>query len=130
MDEPKWIRLELALAAHERQLAQHGGISGVRDRGLLQSALMRPRNLFAYTTDADLAKLAASYAGGIVRNHPFLDGNKRTALVVCRTFLFINGYQLVASQAEKAQQVLKLAASEIAEDEFAEWIRSRLKPRA
>ena len=127
MNEPKWIRLDLALIAHERQLGRHGGISGVRDRGLLESAMMRPKNVFAYASPAaDLATLAASYANGIVRNHPFLDGNKRTGWTVARAFLLINGFEIDATQDEKANAVLQLAASEMSEEEFATWLRQRL----
>jgi death-on-curing protein len=128
MTEPKWIRTDAVLAAHAKQLARHGGIEGVRDQGLLESALSRPRNLLAYGAP-DLPALAACYAAGIVRNHPFLDGNKRTALAACRAFLFINGFNIVASQDEKAEHVLRLAASELSEEEFARWLRSCLQPR-
>lgn len=127
MNELKWIRLELAILAHEKQLSRHGGISGVRDRGLLESAMMRPKNIFAYTaTAADLATLAAAYANGVIRNHPFLDGNKRTGWAVARTFLLINGWSVNATQDEKADIVLQLAATEISEEEFADWLRQRL----
>lgn len=128
MDEPKWIRLDAVLAAHARQLARHGGIDGVRDNGLLESAIFRPRNLFAYGTP-DLAALAAAYAGGLVRNHPFLDGNKRTALAACRAFLLINGWSIQALQDEKATQVLRLAGSDLSEDDFAQWLRDHMIPR-
>jgi death on curing protein len=129
MNEPKWIRLDAVLTFHAREMARRGGIAGVRDLNLLESALARPRNLLAYGSP-DIAALAASYAQGIVRNHPFLDGNKRAALATCRAFLLINGYALNASQEEKADQVLKLAASEIIEDEFAKWVRERLITRS
>ncbi len=128
MNEPKWIRMESVVAAHSKQLARHGGIEGIRDIGLLESAISCPRNLLAYGSP-DLAALAASYALGIVRNHPFLDGNKRTALTTCRAFLFINGYAVDATQDDKASQILKLAASELKEEEFADWLRNRLVPR-
>ncbi len=115
------------MAAHSKQLARHGGIEGVRDAGLLESALSRPRNLFAYGSP-DIASLAAAYAFGIVRNHPFLDGNKRTALATCRAFLLMNGYAIEASQDEKADAILKLAASTLSEEEFATWLRERIRP--
>jgi death-on-curing protein len=128
MDEPAWIRLDAVLRAHARQLARHGGIDGVRDPGLLESAIVRPRHVYAYGTP-DLAALAASYANALVRNHPFLDGNKRTALATCRAFLLINGWTVTATQDEKASQILRLAASELSEEDFAHWLRQRLVPR-
>ncbi len=128
MTEPNWIRIEAVLAAHAKQLARHGGIEGVRDRGLLESALSRPRNLFAYGSP-DLASLAGAYAFGIVRNHPFLDGNKRTALATCRAFLLINRHAIEATQDEKAEAILKLAGSEITEEQFASWLLDRLTAR-
>lgn len=113
-------------AIHQRQIAEHGGSSGVRDDGLLLSALARPQNLLAYGEQkADLAALAAAYAFGIVRNHPFVDGNKRTALVAARTFLLLNGLDLEASQEEKYLTFLQLAEGSISEEELAEWIRQR-----
>jgi death-on-curing protein len=129
MVEPTWIRVDAVLRAHALQLARHGGIDGVRDPGLLESAVMRPRHVFAYGTP-DVATLAAAYAHGLVRNHPFLDGNKRTALATCRAFLLLNGWTLDASQDEKAAQILRLAASELSEEEFAAWLRVRLRPRS
>jgi death on curing protein len=128
MDEPKWIRLEAVLTAHSRQLERHGGIVGVRDHGLLESAILRPRNLLVYGSP-DLAALAACYANGIVRNHPFLDGNKRAALAACRAFLALNGFAINATQDEKAAEILKLAASETSEELFAQWLRDRLLPQ-
>jgi death on curing protein len=127
MKEPIWLREDVVRAVHSRQLAEHGGSAGVRDPGLLESALARPRNLLAYSKDApDLAALAASYAWGLARNHPFVDGNKRTAYVVCRTFLQLNGKDLVASPEEKYLTFLRLASGEMTEAELAEWIRDHL----
>jgi len=127
MTEPVWIRDDVVLAIHLRQLAEHGGAEGVRDEGLLASALARPKNLAAYSDEApDLAALAASYAYGIAKNHPFVDGNKRTAFVVCRTFLKLNGHDLNASQEEKYLTFLKLADSRLSENELADWIRDHL----
>lgn len=127
MAEPKWIREDVVLAIHLRQLAEHGGDMGVRDRGLLESALARPRNLLAYAeTEPDLAALAASYAYGIAQNHPFIDGNKRTAYVVCRTFLKINGVDLTASQADKYLTFLRLAQGDLTEEDLAAWIREHM----
>ena len=129
MGEPVWVREDVVLAIHQRQLAEHGGGSGVRDPGLLGSALARPKNLLAYSEPAaDLAALAASYAYGIAKNHPFVDGNKRTAFVVCRTFLLINGHDLDASREQKYRTFLALAEGAIAEDELTTWIRERLDP--
>ncbi|HEX9772605.1 MAG TPA: type II toxin-antitoxin system death-on-curing family toxin [Steroidobacteraceae bacterium] len=122
MSEPIWIDLEVVLAIHDEQLAEHGGQSGVRDRGLLESALARPQNQFAYG-DHSLARLAASYAFGISRNHPFLDGNKRTSLVVAELFLELNGLQLAATDAESVSTFLQLAAGDLTQDALAEWIR-------
>ena len=114
-------------AIHQRQLAEHGGLAGLRDENALASALMRPRNLLFYGEPTpDLAALAAAYAFGIARNHPFSDGNKRVALVVCRTFLLLNGYDLQATQEEKYQTFLRLAAREISDTDLAVWVRDRL----
>jgi death-on-curing protein len=121
MAEPAWIELDVVLAIHDEQLAEHGGQPGVRDPGLLESALGRPRNQFAYG-DTSIARLAASYAFGISRNHPFLDGNKRTSLVVAELFLELNGYKLTASDAHCVTTFLQLAAGDLTEDELAEWI--------
>lgn len=120
-----WIATEVALAAHAEQLAEHGGAEGVRDAGALESAMMRPRNLAQYE-EPDAAALAAAYAYGIARNHPFVDGNKRTAAVVAETFLALNGYGLDASDAEVVVAFLALAAGELAEDELADWFRQRI----
>jgi death-on-curing protein len=126
---PTWVREDVVLAIHRRQLAEHGGAGGIRDRGLLESALARPRNLLAYSeAKPDFAALAAAYAFGICRNHPFVDGNKRAAFVVCRTFLLLNGFDLEASREEKYLTFLKLAEGTISEEALASWMRERLKP--
>lgn len=123
MSEPVWIKDDVVLAIHRRQLAEHGGGEGVRDSGLLDSALNKPKNLYHYNNpEPGLAALAASYAYGIARNHPFIDGNKRTAFVVCRLFLKLNGANLTASQEEKYNTFLKLAAGDLSEQELASWI--------
>lgn len=123
MDDPIWITETLAMAIHRRQLAEHGGLDGVRDPGLLQSALARPRHLFAYTDPTpDLPALAASYAYGIARNHPFIDGNKRTAAVACETFLELNGMSIEATDMELYPIFLNLAAGAITEEELAKWL--------
>ncbi len=129
MDEPIWVLEEIVYAIHKRQLAEHGGAEGVRDANLLLSALARPRNLWAYSeAKPDLAALGAAYAFGIARNHPFVDGNKRVALVVCRTFLQLNGVDITANQEEKVEAFLALAAGGMTEGELAAWLRVRLHP--
>jgi death-on-curing protein len=124
----KWVSEETVLAIHRRQISEHGGEPGVRDTGLLQSALARPQNVSADSEGADIASLAAAYAFGIAKNHPFIDGNKRTALVVMRTFLRLNGFNLKATQEEKYLTFMSLAAGELSEDELADWMRNRLYP--
>lgn len=120
-----WITLEVAVAAHAEQLAEHGGGEGVRDMGLLESAMAKPENLAAYG-EPDVAALAAAYAFGIARNHPFVDGNKRTAAVVSETFLVLNGYALAATDAELVVAFLDLAAGELSEEELGDWFRGHL----
>jgi death-on-curing protein len=120
-----WIATEVALAAHREQLVAHGGGDGVRDVRLLESAMARPQNLLGYA-DPDMAALAAAYAYGIARNHPFIDGNKRTALVVSETFLALNGAELMASDAETVVAFLALASGDLSEDELASWFRDHL----
>jgi death on curing protein len=117
-----WIDPEVVLAIHEEQLAEHGGSAGIRDTGMLESALARPRNLVAYG-DPDVFDLAAAYGFGIARNHPFVDGNKRTAFVCAELFVVLNGYRLVAGDTECVLTMLNLAAGEIDETAFAEWLR-------
>jgi death-on-curing protein len=128
MTEPRWLPKDLVLAVHDRQLAEHGGAAGVRDEGLLESALARARNLYAYG-ESDIATLAGAYAFGIARNHPFVDGNKRTAFVACELFLAANGRELIASDEECLAMMLSLAASEIGEAEFAAWLRENVRAR-
>lgn len=123
----KWLRLDAVLAMHSRQIAEHGGEAGVRDRGLLESAWARPQNIEAYEPDADIARLAASLAFGIAKNHPFIDGNKRTALVATRTFLVLNGVELRAEPVDKYITFLSLAEGRISEDDLAEWLRTRIE---
>lgn len=127
MREPRWIDLEVALAIHDAQIAEHGGQSGVRDRGLLESALAGPRNRFAYG-EHSLARLAARYAFGISRNHPFLDGNKRTSLVFAESFLALNGCESSATDLECVTTFLQLAAGELTESQLADWIAAHLTP--
>ena len=129
VQEPIWIGADLAEAIHERQIAEHGGGAGVRDQGLLESALARPRQLFAYgAEDTDLPALAAAYAFGLARNHPFVDGNKRTAAVACELFLVLNGFRLLADNASLYPIFVGLAAGEISEPELADWLRANSRP--
>ena len=123
-----WIGLAAALAIHDEQIAEHGGASGVRDDGLLRSALDRPQNIAAYEEDADLSRLAAAYGSGIAKNHPFIDGNKRTALVVTETFLNLNGFDLTADDATCVTVIQSLADGTMKEDKFAGWIREKMRP--
>lgn len=127
MSQWVWIEESVVWAVHEAQLAEHGGSAGVRDAGLLKSALARPLNLLAYA-EADASTLAAAYGFGIARNHPFIDGNKRTAFVCAELFLALNGYALSASDADCVSTMLTLAAGELPETEFATWISAHLVP--
>jgi len=127
--EPVWITPELAQAIHERQLAEHGGPAGVRDSAMLDSALARAQQRYAYSeTRPDIPALAAAHAFGIARNHPFVDGNKRTAYVLCRTFMVLNGWDLVNPLSDRYPVFLALAAGEIEEDRLADWLRSAARP--
>jgi death-on-curing protein len=123
--EPVWIEKKVALAIQDRQLAEHGGPAGLRDEPMLEFALARPMNRWAYGED-DSAMLAAAYAFGLARNHPFADGNKRTAWVLARLFLELNGHDLVFKPSDAIAAVLRLAASDLSEDEMADWFRQRL----
>lgn len=128
MKEPIWVNKKVAIAMHDRQLAEHGGGTGVRDEGMLESALARAQNLFLYGDgNIDWAALAAAYAYGIASNHPFVDGNKRTALVASITFLFVNEIPFEATQEEAYLTILKLAAGELSEQELADWYRQHIK---
>lgn len=127
MSEPIWIREDVARAIHRRQIAEHGGLDGLREPGLLVSALERPKSLLAYSNPApDLAALAAAYAWGVARNHPFADGNKRMALVLLRLFLRLNGADLAASGADKYDTMMRLASGDLSETELAGWIRAHI----
>jgi death on curing protein len=121
-----WVADSVVLAIHEAQLAEHGGIAGIRDKGLLASALARPQNLEAYGEDVDAASLAASYAFGIARNHPFFDGNKRTAFVVMELFLNLNGYILEADDTDCISTMESLAAGDLSERALVTWLRSHI----
>jgi death-on-curing protein len=122
-----WIRRDVVLAIHDEQVAEHGGQPGLRDAGLLDSALARPMNAAAYA-EPDVPPLAAAYAFGIARNHPFLDGNKRTALVAAELFLELNGWKLAATDAECVLTFVALAAGEVSEPDLADWFRRHARP--
>lgn len=121
----EWLSLPLVLAIHDEQLVAHGGSGGVRDIALLESALNRPVNKRNYE-EAELPELAAAYAYGIARNHPFVDGNKRTSLLALYTFLGINGVDFIVPEADAAAMILSLAAGEVSEESLARWIRDNL----
>jgi death-on-curing protein len=123
-----WLDKQALLLLHDESLAEHGGASGLRDEGLLDSALARPLNLDAYG-DPDFASLAASYGFGLAQNHPFVDGNKRGAFLAVGLFLLLNGYRLRVSQAEATAAMLAVAAGELEEAAFAEWLRRNAVPR-
>ncbi len=128
-DEPEWIEVETVYRLHSRQLAEHGGTSGIRDEGLLLSAINCPISKSEYESPRpDLCELAAAYAFGIAKNHPFLDGNKRSAAVTCEVFLILNGLQPTASEDDKYPVYLGLAAGELHEDTFADWLRKNTTP--
>lgn len=118
MSEPRWLARSLVIAIHDEQLAIHGGSSGLRDAALLESALGRPQN-----ENAELPDLAAAYGYGIARNHPFVDGNKRTALLAIYTFLGLNGIEFIVPEADAAAMILALAAGEVSEASLTRWIR-------
>jgi death on curing protein len=122
MSEPFWLSRQIIIAIHDEQLAIHGGASGLRDEGLLESALDRPRNKWSYE-NAELPELAAAYAFAIARNHPFIDGNKRTSLLALYTFLGVNGVDFDVPEAEAAAMILSLAAGEVSEESLTRWIR-------
>jgi death-on-curing protein len=127
MNEPEWLDIDIVLDFHVEQLALFGGADGIRDRGLLESALARPINKFGYG-ESGLAVLAAAYGFGIARNHPFIDGNKRTALASIIVFLGLNGIDLDAPQEAATAMILSLAAGEITEEILAGWIADHIRP--
>jgi death-on-curing protein len=128
MDEPIWVEKPETLVAHSRQLAEHGGSDGIRDESLLESALAKPRNVFAYEESATLPRLAASYAYGIAKNHPFVDGNKRTALVIAEGFLGFNRLKVVAPPVEKYLTFLHLADGSLSEQDLTAWFTAYAVP--
>ena len=125
----RWLAADVLLAVHEEQLAEHGGAAGVRDLGLFESALARPQNLAAYGDPPDGAALAAAYGVGLAKNHPFTDGNKRTAFVAVELFLSLNGFDLVADDAACVLTMLAVAAGTLDEAAFAAWLRAHSRPR-
>lgn len=129
MSEPRWLSLDEVFVAHERQLAKFGGASGLRDEGALESALGRPLNKWAYG-ETDMVALAAAYAYGIARNHPFVDGNKRVSFIAMVAFLRLNGIRFAPPQAEATAIILGLAAGEISEDGLVRWVRDSLAQAA
>lgn len=128
MSHWKWINRQVLLLLHEESLAEHGGASGLRDEGLLDSALARPLNLALYE-HPDVASLAASYGVGLAKNHPFVDGNKRTAFLGVGLFLALNGFRLHTTQADATLSMLALASGDMDDAEFAQWIRMHIRPR-
>ena len=129
MDEPRWISRVVADAIHTDMLITHGGLPGLRDDALLESALTRPRQRFAYDPACDLASMAASYGYGLARDHPYADGNKRVAFVVMAVFLGLNGLDLITDEADVVATMTALAAGELEEEPLAQWIRSRVFSR-
>jgi len=127
MNEPQWLSIAVLLAIHDEVLAAHGGLPGLRDAAALESAMARPRNIFEYHR-GDLFDLAAAYAGGIVRNHPFADGNKRAGFLAAYVFLAVNGQDLEAPEPDVVITVFGLAAGEIPESRFAAWLRANSVP--
>ena len=131
--EPEWLRLDVVIALHKQLVAEHGGSTGLRDQGLLESALARPRNHLLYAEGDDrptMARLAASYAFALVRDHAFVDGNKRVGLVVAATFLLLNGYELIASEADAVAVIMALADGSLSEAQLADWFESHSRRRA
>lgn len=126
MSEPIWLDLEAVLVLHDEQLAEHGGLAGVRDLGLLESALARPRNAWSYG-EGDIIALAALYAAGVMANHPFTDGNKRAGFLAAYAFLYVNGLEIIADEGEVVVHCLALAAGEIGEAEYAAWLRANAR---
>lgn len=129
MKEPTWLPAAVILAIHEEQIVEHGGLPGLRDANLLDSALAHPQNAHAYG-ETDLCALASLYAAGIIKNHPFADGNKRSGFVACELFLVVNGLRLIASDEECIAMTLALAASEADADAYAAWLRDNVETAA
>ncbi len=130
MKRLRWLTAKAVQAIHEELIARYGGISGLRARGLLESAVARPRNLAAYGPKTSVAGLAAAYAWGLLRNHPFADGNKRTALAALVVFLELNGWELSCREAEETAMVLSAAARQITERAWTDWVRRAAKKKS
>lgn len=127
MNEPRWLSREECLALHDLMLADYGGLSGVRDENMLESALAKPRQLFSYG-QPNLAELGASYAAGVVKNHPFLDGNKRTGFMLGAAFLELNGLVFFATEVDATLRTLALAAGKMTENAYAQWLAMNSRP--
>ena len=127
-EEPSWVPRAAIEAAHADQIRAHGGQPGLRDEGLLDSAIARPQHRWRYEPDSDLADLAASYGFGLIKNHPFIDGNKRIGFVTANMFLILNGYEIEAPEPQVVDMTLRVADGSFNETEFATWIRSVLVP--
>jgi death on curing protein len=128
VDEPVWLNRVIVEAIHAGQVSEHGGQAGLRDEGLLESALARPRHVWSYAPEAGLPRLAAEYGFGLARNHAFLDGNKRTAFVAMNVFLILNGYEIETAEAEVVDVMLRLAAGSLDLDVLAQWIAATVVP--
>ena len=127
--EPKWLKKELVLLLHQQSIARFGGSTGIRDAGLLESALSRAQQRYTYDETADIFDLVAIYCSAIIRNHPFVDGNKRSGLLAARSFLFVNGYIFEPDEIETVQMIEGHAASQVNEDLLVSWIRENSRPR-
>ncbi len=128
MSEPRWLTIEVVRALHDESIALFGGAPGLRDEGLLDSALARPRNLHAYEETSDVARLAAAYCSGIVRNHPFIDGNKRAGLLAAAVFIQLNGMLFEPDEAEEVAVILDLASGQLTDDQLAAWFSNNTSP--
>lgn len=130
MKTPRWLDPRALLLLHAESLAEHGGLAGVRDMAAFESAMARPRHIWRYESDADLARLAAAYAYGLIQNHPFNDGNKRAGFIAASLFLDLNGFVFDCEDADAIQAVFALAAGDVSEREFVEWMRSHSNRRS
>ena len=128
--DPRWLSKAVVLAIHDEQLAEHGGASGLRDEGLLDAALARPLNVFHYDPNANVSRLAAAYALGLAKNHPFMDGNKRLSFTVTETFLLLNGHRLAALDADCLHVWLAMASGTLGDEEFIAWLHAYVEPVA